>query len=329
MHQPQIQFTNGQQDQLLAKFVCFCARGIQIGKYPEGNFLILPFLPKGHPKAIYLPNFSYSNKFWKKLSFLKDYSLTKPYPEVLISEIQRHLNSYTFPNIKPTITAWNKISVDFFKSLNTVFDSSILNKINSFTILLTDLGSSGAFSKLKLPNGKYDFICTHRIDMPVENLTQIIIQAIISATQPGYTDIGTIGWYQRNAIINFLSTYTPLKKYSLPLNYTVPNLKLQKQNDQYLSQLGFPKNTDFQMEKLENDLSKQELNLFLCLKNKPGTLVSFDEAALAIWNSDVDEKFSLYALAKIVESLRDKIRKFGIKRQVIHTKRKQGYIYLQ
>jgi DNA-binding response OmpR family regulator len=57
-------------------------------------------------------------------------------------------------------------------------------------------------------------------------------------------------------------------------------------------------------------------------------VVSFESCAKAVWGNECDEKFSLYALAKIVENLRKKIYASGINNDILKTVRKKGYLLL-
>lgn len=65
--------------------------------------------------------------------------------------------------------------------------------------------------------------------------------------------------------------------------------------------------------------------LKLIIKNKD-KVVTFDEIAENIWQEQVDDKFSLESLAKIIQNLRNKIRNQGVKKEVIFTKRGNGYL---
>ena len=67
--------------------------------------------------------------------------------------------------------------------------------------------------------------------------------------------------------------------------------------------------------------------LKLIIKNKD-KVVTFDEIAKNIWQEQVDDKFSLESLAKIIQNLRNKIRNKGIKKEVIFTKRGRGYVFV-
>lgn len=67
---------------------------------------------------------------------------------------------------------------------------------------------------------------------------------------------------------------------------------------------------------------KQQILLDLFL-TKRGLTVSCDEIASALWPSNED--WSLYAIAKEIQRLRDKIKKCGINSPLILAHRKLGY----
>jgi len=60
-----------------------------------------------------------------------------------------------------------------------------------------------------------------------------------------------------------------------------------------------------------------------------GQIVSFDDMADIIWKDNSDQKFSLEAIAKIIQNIRIKIRTLGIIKEIIFTKRGSGYLYIQ
>lgn len=72
--------------------------------------------------------------------------------------------------------------------------------------------------------------------------------------------------------------------------------------------------------------TKAEVSLLVKLASRPHEVVTFDEAAEAIWKDEMDSKFSLYALAKTFENLRRKIKNQGIYKEVIRTQRGSGYV---
>ena len=64
---------------------------------------------------------------------------------------------------------------------------------------------------------------------------------------------------------------------------------------------------------------------FLVLENK-NHIVNFDKIAHELWDKDFLEKFSFYSISKIIENIRNKIRSFGINKEVIITARGKGYL---
>ena len=97
-------------------------------------------------------------------------------------------------------------------------------------------------------------------------------------------------------------------------------------SNKYLVKLGFPQK-EIKIN-LENIIfSKQEKDLLTALIKNKGKILDFDQVANIIWKDKADDKFSLEAMAKLVENLRRKIKTLGINKEVIFTKRGKGYIF--
>ncbi len=56
---------------------------------------------------------------------------------------------------------------------------------------------------------------------------------------------------------------------------------------------------------------------------KQGLTVSYEEIAASLWPNNED--WSLYALSKEIQRLRDKIKSSGINTRLVNAKRKLGY----
>lgn len=315
---------------LEAKYLCFIAKSIQRDKFTNDSYLVLPYPVHGHAKAVYFPHLNYSTSFWKLINKLEDYSLTQPYPQALVSHAQQLIKQSSPPQSTPPKFSHNQNHQSFLDSLALVFSPNILSQFDTCTVLITPYGTRSSFSKIKTATNKYQLICTSRQDFPLANLYVSIIKGIISCLQPGFTDLGTLGYYQRDAIINFLQQSSILKPYLEYPSTTKITDQLLRDSHRYLKILGFPgKHTSFELENFIQTLSPLETNLFMRLWTSTGRLITFDEAAEATWTQNHIEKFSPYALAKLVESLRSKLIAFGIQRPMIHTLRKQGYLLIQ
>lgn len=95
---------------------------------------------------------------------------------------------------------------------------------------------------------------------------------------------------------------------------------LAEKSIKYLQELGFLK---LKVVNKPNNLTKSESEVFdLLLRNK-NKLVSFDQIADCIWKDKSDEKYSEYAMTKLIERLKKKLPK-----NIIHTQRSIGYILI-
>ena len=81
------------------------------------------------------------------------------------------------------------------------------------------------------------------------------------------------------------------------------------------------------MDELRN-LTKQEEKVLKELVGNTGNYVTFDKIGEILWEDKIDEKYSLSAMAKVMENLRRKIKGIGVNKEVIFTKRGKGYLFL-
>jgi len=322
---PKIRFIS-QDKAEIARYICFTARSIQLGKFNKDNYYVLPRLVPGHPQSINFPDFTYSSKFWKELEKLKNYSLTEKYLVYPVSEVIDHLKNYQIPN---TTDLQNQFTANWTKFLQVGENSISVKQVSDIRILITEYGSIGSFSRSQNSDGTYRVYVTSRFDFPWQNIYKTLLQALILIDQPGTNnDVGTIGYHQRNAILRHLLTRTPLHKLHVYSQTTVTHThKLIAESQNYLARLGFPVQPSLNPTKLINLFTPQENSLFAALNSQKGRVVTFDEAGLAVWGNEVDQKYSLYSLAKLIENLRKKLRLAGHQKQHIYTLRKQGYLF--
>lgn len=313
--------------ELEAQYLCFTARAVQLGSFNKSNYVVIPHLKQGIVDTVVLPDYPYSPSFWKSLSKLKNYSLTSTYPEPLMLEASHLIAPYTPPSYSHDQLT-NQLH-DFAKKLQAIFNPNLLETIEDVCIQVTTIGSPGAFSKTRSATGREHLICAIRSDLPVENCCEVVLKGIISTTQHGYSDVGTVGFHERDAIEHFLSAYTPLTRYVYWDKSTTASPKLRLESQEYLTKQGISLDTQFDSQDFLKCLTPSEKDMFLLLWNQSGTLIPFDDVADRVWKEKADEKFSLYALAKLAQSLREKLNEFGIHKQMIFTIRKQGYMLIK
>lgn len=96
--------------------------------------------------------------------------------------------------------------------------------------------------------------------------------------------------------------------------------KLAEESIKYLQALRLIKLTE--IDKPAN-LTKSESVVFNLLRENKNKIVSFDEIADCIWKDKSEEKYSEYAITKLIERLKKKLPK-----NIIHVQRGFGYILI-
>lgn len=308
-----------------AEYLCFLARNICKGIYSKDSFYVLPYLEKLNIKAVYFPDLGYSRDFWRKINISKNNDFGGNYPEECVGEVLSKLTKSKSNNFDKLIREWKQKEPDFFNIIDILFDNQT-SKIKGINIILTEYGTLGSFN---VKDG--NFIATHRVDIHSDDIGRKILYMLIKMVTKKSTEIGENDWYQRRAIANYILEHSKLNRIIPNAKNTAPKKKesiLKKDSANYLKKLGFyPENQVFKISQWgkvtirNKDISKifttsEEQVVKVLLKNK-GEIVNFIEF------SSIP---SLYALAKVIENIRTKIRDLGINKEVITTVRGRGYL---
>lgn len=332
MKYPKINISANYTDELGCSHICFLAKGISMEEYQCNGFCVLPYLSKKNPKSVFFPDLPYSKSFWKYIQNNPNKNLCDTFPKMAVNEVKSLLkvNSTNLKKLEEIKKEWLKIEKDFFTDLYKFLDfEKELSKVSEINILLTPYGTRGSFNPPRVGD-KFKLFVTSRIDMGAGNIAMLILQNLfIIKTRLG-GEINTNEYLRRMASTAFLFKHTYFKKYYkdfedlLDTSYDY-NEKELNDSTAFLTKLGFPLK-EIVIDLIDRNFTKQELNVLkLLIKNK-NKVVTFDEIAENIWQEQVDDKFSLESLAKIIQNLRNKIRNQGIKKEVIFTKRGKGYL---
>jgi hypothetical protein len=321
--------------------VVFTASSIAKGIYPTVDFYILPYLPQRFKrKTVVFPDWEYSKipGFWEEVK-KHDYKIKLKPP--------RNTNHYLLPKIKNNLIEktkvnklqqeYNKIKDRNFAKLEQFFD---FNKINLDKIIIrpTQYGTTGSYSLSK----KSTFYLTHRIDQPAEQIFKPLILNLVHVLYyPNKNDekemIEKQQWHKKQTIADFLVKKTNLSeliKSNRPHTKSSSS-KLALQTKKYLQKLGFPQkkalalnNGDIYYQNTKLNLPRQQDKLLKLLIKKRPQICSFSEIGNIIWqNNEAD--FSLYAITKNVQRLRENLKKYNIHKNIIQTKRGQGYCLIE
>lgn len=328
---PKVRFVN--TPELQANYLCFLASQIQEGVYQKHGFAVLPY-PANHPQAVYFPDFPYSLKFWKSIKRSPHQSVARLFPKEARNEIGGFIpmvNKISLP------LGWTKIGkplISILKEMHLFQEE--LGKIVSITVLLTPYGTAGSFHYLSKKSGKIELFITHRQTNPLSLLAKTLILSLFLIQNPRYA---WEKWQEKQTIADFLLSKTKLaslfpdypldlkEQDKLPTKYLLDSQK-------YLQKLGFGEEKKFRLKNdqafygergLERILSSQENKILAALIAKKGETLTHDQIAQILWKEKAAEKFSLWAITKVIQKLRRKLQMAGINQNLILTLYSKGY----
>ena len=318
------------------KLICFLAKNISLGYYQNNGFLVLPYLERGNSRAIYFPNLGYSKEFWKAINVNSNNDLSASYSQKAIDEVKNSLKKYKNENFETKIIKikldWYKMEKDFFGDIDKFLNfGKALAKVEKINVLITPFGTRGSFNPPRVGN-KFNLNVTSRVDFPAGNIAFGILQNLFIIDSWIGGEIASEKYIKRMAAMTFLMKSTIFSKYYpdftdiTKTKFTVDR-DLLSQSNKYLVELGLINKNVSIIEKL-NNLTTQEEKVLKVLNNNRGNYVTFDEIADVLWGNDMDDKFSLLVMSKVMENLRRKIREIGVNKEVIFTKRGKGYMII-
>lgn len=329
------------------KRILFTASGIKNNIYQELGFLILPKLNKklASNQVIFPYSAQLEKTFWKKVSALKYHNLNYK-----MSKNDLQFVSYYFPNIpvlekkylKKIENQINSQKNKFLETVVSIFGDS--RQINEVKIYITNYGTGASYIHIDKEKSINIYL---RKDRPVEIAFAQIVNAIVHTDlqkQPRKNHIIDQTWKNKNIIVGYLYQNTPLKQLYLEektLNHTLQNkipFDLSLQSQSYLRKLGFQVQPVLTLENnnLFNHITQTRLDfltfeeekvLKFLITNK-NKIVTFAEIGDVIWGKESPQKYSLYAISRIIFEIRSKLKANGINKEIIQTQRKKGY-YLQ
>ena len=334
--QPTITFTHSPE--MEARRILFVAGSLARDWYQKHNFLVLPALESHVPSSqVIFPDLPYSSipRFWAAVSKLKLIT-PQPAPTHLLAATQSLLTNEYSPELYRSHLSkieytYNQIKDSFWNNFFTLYPK-YASRVKEITVVSTSYGSITTFG---LASSDHSSITIYiRQDTSVDKLLWSILASIL---RPKMQDELKYSWDEIEAVIDHLLSETSL---SSGLPHTHPTLKNLRSDQlahyhlastQYLERLGI--STVLKLTK-KNDqyhygdtpiinLTKKEEMLLDLLFAKQGLTVSYEEIASVLWPDDDD--WSLYALSKEIQRLRDKIKGSGINTRLILAHRKLGY----
>lgn len=317
--------------------IIYTSRCIADGFYKDKGFLVLPEA-QGliNPNIVILPQLNYWNypDYWKYVSDLALSIPTNPpapLKQFILTQLKNHKTRDLDEVAKRFKDQWKVKESLFWKEFNSIFLGEKMG-LKSVEVRITNFGTISSFNDYDPQIGK--FSCYIRKDRGISELPSMII---LSVLKNKYSD--TLSWDERMAIKEFLMTNTKLAKIFPAHKPVYPNLnkydpKLKNISTKYLKKLkviykhkpiNIVENEIYiKGSKTKTIFTKKDKRILKELTNS-NSVVSFDSIADLIWKGD-DQNYSLWAINKAMQRLRNKLAKEGLPKDCLKTIRKQGYL---
>lgn len=298
------------------------------------NFVVLPYGDLDASSSVdWFPDIPVAKipRFWERAKHVDVYQIPIKTDEKLIREVLELLKEVNLnePRVNELKKLWEKAEHDVVTSIeNYVFGKT--GNIKSITIYPTHFGNRTSFAAPK------EFPAEFKIFVREDADLYTIGEAILTcATRRKMEEELSASWRESEVFVDWNLLHGPvgetLKRFqpNAPAVLTLEQIsdvqkaRVIKKSDEFYRKLGVPK-----LEKIFNDkilnLSGQSQKIFELLKQHQNEVVSVDDLGAVLF--DNEEDFSLYAISKAIERLRNKLEENGISGTYIQAFRGQGYM---
>lgn len=313
--------------ELEAKRVLQACRQTALGFYKVNGFYPVPFgTTPIKDTNVLIPDLPYLSipRFWEKAAKVWTLDIEKIEESELLPALENMLGKVTAPDYQKVQKEWDKIADDFLTEIGKLLPKQ-KNKIKKIIIWPTNFGTSASFS-IEINGTAHVWI---RSDQGVEAIGWCLITSL---TRETILDKYDGLWQESQILADWLMGETPLAKY-FPKSYNSMRALRAKQNasvleisTKFLEKIGAPIISSDKVKSLDTTgFSDREKKLWGALAVKSPNILSMDEVGTILFNNSEDD-FSLYAISKAIQRLRDRLEKSGISGSFIQTKRGEGYL---
>ena len=303
---------------------------VAIGFFKTNGFYPLPYGASPNFLTVLLPDLPYLTipRFWKKVAKISIDQMHMIGQPQLTAQLEKLLIQTPIlppPNISSIKSQWEKISDKFFDQVYKLLPNK-KSLIKEVIIWPTNFGTICSFSKVEFtPHKVYIWL---RADGGVENIGWAILSAL---TRQDLIDHFGGLWQESQILVDWLMNETVLSKFfarphkSMYTLRSKQNASLLEMSTKFLAKIGAPNIDSFTVKNIDtSSFTGREKKLLDLLIAKSPQIVTFDEINELLTNNY--EQFSLYAISKSIQRLRDRLEKSGVSGSFIQTKRGEGYL---
>lgn len=293
----------------------FKSRGFLVSTENNGDVttVVIPQLNKFNTK-----------KFLKELN-KKDIEKYTTLKHTSYPKLYKHISKLKPIDPEAFKTQWYSKQKRFESVVKSIFASCNLN----ITVYLTQYGTVASYNVIQ----KNKLIVFLRKDADISQVAFCILAYFI------HTQHKKLPWKTKQQVLDFLMSSTKIKRifknyHSIVEQIDKPSTKttLEQSNLMYqklgiISPVFTKQSGQFYANARPLDLSYSEKALFQLLYENSNFYVSFDDISVSLWGEDYSQ-FSLQAIAKVIQRIREKIQDEGLNYNCIKTKRKVGYMLI-
>lgn len=328
-----------------AKRLLHCAHQMTVGFYRVNNFKVLPFpIEKKNALAVSFPDLNYISipRFWENVRKININNFPIQAKSDLVIQTIDLLKKANLPapQFQNTEILWGKACKEI---LNTIYQIIPSKKglVKEIIIYPTSFGTSSSFNVFKRESND-KIIIYLREDQGIATIAEAILTSLIRADI--YEKLDGV-WQESEIITDWLISESYLNKvlakYERKSSF-IPTIKgirtkqqarLEQKSENFYRKLGLPAEKGiFSLNGLIPEIDKKPVSNFtetekialMLLVQKANKLVTFDDLAdIFCKNKD---GFSLWAISKGIQRLRDKLEVNGVSGSYIQTMRGQGYL---
>ena len=314
------------------------AHQISTGFFRTNGFVVLPLNhPSKGDQIVYPPDLPYLSvpRFWEKASRINVKTLPVDAPADLISSAVKLLNNSPVPtpDYSRTQKLWDSHQDEIITTIYAAIPGK-KNAVKSITIYPTTISTGCSFNTPSaFPAPIYLWL---RSDKGVASIVEALLSAL--TRRDVYTRLDGL-WQESEIIVDWLLTFSPLadilKKIDpigLESTLTIKSTRskqhasLTQESDSFLQKIGAPVVSPQSSTSLPpNGFSPREKEVLDLLVSRSPRVVTMDDIGDLLFRDNPDS-YSLAAIAKTIQRLRDKLEHNGISGSFIQTKRGEGYL---
>lgn len=319
--------------------IVFTASSIARNIYAK-IYYILPYKPGHSPtKFVYFPSYQYRTipKFWHTVTDTI-YTIPLTPPPQSIKPLTKLLQGHTLltpEDLRKIKQQWAKVEKKVLSLLKDYFPR-FPSLVKEIEIRPTLFGSYASYSILR--NGK--IYLYYRVDAPISTITEMIITSVVhglllpdTTNEVGMLTTGL--WQSKELTVDFLFKHTRLSYFfphhveTITHKHLTGLSKYAKDHYEYLNALGLL--FDCEDRKIDPShvacnchFTPKERRMYTYLMEHRNKICTFDELGDVLYLDNPD-RFSLAALAKLIQGIRKKLLISGQHHHMIQTHRGQGY----